>query len=418
MNQSVDTAGAGTSLAPLVLKFGGSSFLELADYTEVARYVSDQAVGRQVVVVVSGMSGTTGRLLESALSIDPNLAPDVQDQLLATAEMVSAGFLRAALNAAGCSAIELYAPQLGITSDGNATRARICSIDPEPVRRAMAEHRVVVVAGGQATGPDGRITMLGRNSSDLTAVALAAALGLDRCEIFSDVPGVFTADPYLVPEARLLPELSYEQCAQMSRSGAKVLHGASVAVGQASGVAIVCRALHGRGTGQQLSATVGSTVGPQASPRACVVGDGKAQLYRLHRPAGSRHEFGTLLAQALATLDGHGFETVAVAFGDQTVLAFPGAQRGVAQAMAGTGLAAEPLSGFGLVSVVEPDGASERHLAPLTELDATVLRLHQHADRSNSADTQADTESVEFLLGGKRRSSYSSLLSGEPVPAC
>jgi len=408
--------GAGTATPPLVLKFGGSSFLELADYREVARYVDARATDRRVVVVVSGMSGTTGRLLESALSIDPDLAPEVQDQLLATAEMVSAGFLRAALDAEGCPAIELYAPQLGISSDGNATRARIRSIDPEPLLRAMARHRVVVVAGGQATGPDGRITMLGRNSSDLTAVALAAALGLDRCEIFSDVPGVFTADPYLVPEARLLPALSYEQCVQMSRSGAKVLHGASVAVGRAAGVAIVCRALQGRGTCQRLTATAGSTVGVQASRWTSVVGDAKAQLFRLPAPADPRHQPEALLAQALAALDAQGFETVTVAFGTETVLAFPGTQRGVAQAMARTGLAATSLSGFGLVSTVEPDGSSERQLAPLPELDATVLRLHRQAGRSSAGTT----EPTENLLRAKRHSSYSSLLAGTPVtvPAC
>src|SRR5260370_25613633 len=147
-----------------VLKFGGSSFIELSDYRRVGGYLISRAESARVLVVVSGMSGTTGRLLEAAQSIDPGLEPEVQDQILATAEMLSASFLRAALARLGCPAIDLWAPQIGIQSTGPATRAEVSDVDPGPVRRALATYPVVVVTGGQAVTDQGRITMLGRNS--------------------------------------------------------------------------------------------------------------------------------------------------------------------------------------------------------------------------------------------------------------
>ncbi|MFE9426694.1 hypothetical protein ACFYNO_27445 [Kitasatospora sp. NPDC006697] len=391
--------GAGRPV--LVVKFGGSSFTGPADYRAVAGYLGRRAATHRVVAVVSGMSGTTGRLLEAALAIDPDLSPEVQDELLATAEMVSAGFLRAALHAEGHSAIDLWAPQLGILSDDNATRAAIRSIDPRPLLDALAEHQVVVVAGGQAVRPDGRITMLGRNSSDLTAVALAGALGAGHCEIYSDVPGVYTADPYQVPEAVLMTHLSYDQCAQMSAGGAKVLHGGSVAAGRAYGVAIVCRALQGPGGEAGRTATEGTVVGTEESGRTVVVGDRKAQLHRFEGVLGQEGSLDTALAELRAAA----FDVVPVEFEAGTVLAFTGTQRGVDEALTRLGVKTEALSGLGLVSVVGPDGAAERRLLPLDRLDDTVRALHAEHHGAGAAEG-------ERFRGAKHRSEQSSLLLG------
>ncbi|MDQ1659906.1 MAG: aspartate kinase [Cryptosporangiaceae bacterium] len=260
-----------------VLKFGGSSFLGLDGYGSVARYLADRvAAGERLVCVVSAMSGTTGRLLEAARALDPDLEPEVQDEILATGEMVSAGFLRAALRAEGISALSLCAPQLGLRSDG----PELTAAGAGPVRSALASHSVVVVAGGQAIDGGGRVRMLGRNRSDLTAVVLAAALQLPGCEIFSDVAGVYTADPYVVPSARLLPGVSYAQCEAMAAAGAKVLHGASVAVAREHAVRISCRAL------VDGEAVTGSVIGLGLGTPA-VTGDRARGLVTVVGPDGS-----------------------------------------------------------------------------------------------------------------------------------
>src|SRR5260370_36593240 len=144
------------------------------------------------------MSGTTGRLLEAAQSIDPGLEPEVQDQILATAEMLSASFLRAALARLGCPAIDLWAPQIGIQATGPATRAEVSDVDPGPVRRALATYPVVVVTAGQAVTDQGRIAMPGRNGANFTASSVAAALRTARREIFSDAPVVHCAAPLVI----------------------------------------------------------------------------------------------------------------------------------------------------------------------------------------------------------------------------
>ncbi|MFF3069408.1 hypothetical protein [Kitasatospora sp. NPDC057936] len=371
-----------------VVKFGGSSFVELADYARVAAHLIElTGDGRTgVIAVVSGMSGSTGRLLEAALAVDPDLKPEVQDQALATAEMLSATLLRAALHAQGSTAIDLWAHQLGIVGDDTATRSRIVTIDPAPVLKALTEHQVVVLAGGQAVRPDGRITMLGRNSSDLTAVAIAGALGVTECEIYSDVPGVYTTDPYTEPAARLMPELSYAQCEAMSDSGAKVLFGGSVVAARRYGVAIACRSL---------SDDRGTVVGPGAGTTA-VVGDRKAQVFRLATGV-DPDQVATLMRET-------GLVAVAVPSAEP-VLAFTGDQRGVAEALAGAGVMAEAVHGTGLMSVVEPDGTARRWLAPLDEVDAQVRREHARLYQQPGSTDPA-------RLAPKARSANSGLLIG------
>lgn len=381
-----------------VLKFGGSSFIDLSDYTTVAAYVTGMvtSVDTRIAVVVSGMSGSTGRLLEAALSIDPGLHPQVQDQVLSTAEMVSASFLRAALSAAGCPTTDLWAPQAGIRSDNAATQARIVSIDPRPLLDAFAEHRVVVVAGGQALDDDNRITMLGRNSSDLTAVALAASLSAGQCHIYGDTPGVFTTDPHVVPSARLMPQLTYRQCRQMSESGAKVLHWGAVRHAQEHGVVIRCLRTAAALAGE---AALGTSVGAGLGETA-VVGDARIRLYRMP-------SVNDVSAAVRALRDANLVAQVVDQQGT-TLLAFPAGQE-PGRSLADLGLDAEPVEGFGMVSVVAPDGSAMRRLVARDDVDSAVRSVHE--DLYGVPGAGDDSRALS-----KPRSHYSGLLLGSSAP--
>jgi aspartate kinase len=387
-----------------VLKFGGSSFVELSDYQRVAGYLAGRiADGCSALVVVSGMSGTTGRLLEAARAIDPALQPEVQDQILATAEVVSASFLRAALAAAGCSATDLWAPQLGITGTGPAANAQIAGIDPAPVTAALASHQVVVVAGGQAVRPDGRIVMLGRNSSDLTAVALAAMLGVPACEVFSDVPGVYTADPHIVPSATLMSRVSYAQCAAMAASGAKVLHTGSVLAARAARLRITCRSLPAGGG--PADAVTGTVVSAEPSHVAAVVGARHVQLARLPDPG--------VTAAAVAAARQASLVPVCVPERDSVVIAVaaavPGAE-GLAGALAAAGITSTAIDGLGLVSVISQAGRAVRELVPLSRLDERVAEVH-----ACTASAAGHWPAVlRHPLPAPRKSPHSGLLTGEP----
>ncbi|ACY18642.1 aspartate kinase [Haliangium ochraceum] len=259
-----------------VCKFGGSTFLENADYRRVAEFLGDRLArdADGLVVVVSAMAGLTERLRGLATELAPAPSAEACDALLPLADALSANLLRIALEGCGVSVTSLSGFQSGVRSDDNFSRARLTEVDPGPLRRALAQTSVVVVPGGQAVDQHHRPTMLGKNSSDLTAVVLAAALGRDECEIFSDVCGVFSADPNLVEHSRLCAELSYEAAMALGTSGAKVLHPKSVAAGRDHGVRIVCRANRG-------DYRVGTVVGAGATPSAVVI-DPRSQVLAFH----------------------------------------------------------------------------------------------------------------------------------------
>lgn len=232
-------------MTPLVLKFGGSAFRTLDGYIRVARYVRARTVAerRPAVVVVSAMSGTTGRLKETLLRVAPEPPQDAAALLLTSGEVVSVALMAAALGQTSATAAPMSAADTGLRGDGPASDARLRAVDPGPVRRALAERGLVVVPGGQAVDTSGRVLLLGRNSSDLSAVALAGALGADTCELFSDVPGVCTADPFLVPDARLIERIGFAGIRRMAVLGAKVVHGTAVTWAERTGVRIRCRPL-------------------------------------------------------------------------------------------------------------------------------------------------------------------------------
>jgi aspartate kinase len=238
--------------APLVVqKFGGSSLADADRIRRVARRIArERAAGADLVVVVSAMGDTTDELLSLAAAITEQPDERELDMLLATGEHQSATLVSMALHALGVKAISLSGPQAGITTDGRYGKARIASIEPARVRRELDEGKVVIVAGFQgraavaATTEDpaeahqADITTLGRGGSDTTAVALAARLQADRCQIFTDVRGIYTADPRLAPAARQLDVIGYEEMLELAHQGAQVMQTRAVELGWVNDVVI------------------------------------------------------------------------------------------------------------------------------------------------------------------------------------
>jgi aspartate kinase len=207
-----------------VQKFGGTSVKSVARIKNVAGIVARTAKDDSCLVVISAMGDTTDYLVKLAGQTSPSPARRELDALLATGEQISIALVAIALNDLGVKAVSMTGAQLGIITESVHNAARIVDIDTERIQRYLDDGFVVVAAGFQGTTRGGDITTLGRGGSDTTAVALAAALGANVCDIFTDVQGVYTADPNLIPTARLLKEISYEEMLEMARVGAQVLH--------------------------------------------------------------------------------------------------------------------------------------------------------------------------------------------------
>jgi aspartate kinase len=228
-------------MAVLVQKFGGSSVADADKIMNVARRVAANAPGNQLVVVVSAMGKTTDGLLSLARQI--STTPDLRemDMLLSTGEQVTIALLSMALQSLGLKAKSFTGPQIGMRTDHAHTQARITQIDADRVRRALDTGEIAVVAGFQGLSDEDEITTLGRGGSDLTAVALAAALKADVCEIYTDVDGVYTADPNIVPDARKLARVAYDEMLELASLGAKVLQTRSVEFAKKYGVTVHVR---------------------------------------------------------------------------------------------------------------------------------------------------------------------------------
>ena len=213
----------------IVQKYGGTSVGSPERIEHVAEKVmAARARGQDVIVVLSAMSGETDRLVGLAHKIDPRPAPRELDVLLATGEQVTIALLSMALEKRGCPARSYTGAQVRILTDSAFNKARIRDIDEQAVRKDLAAGRVVVVAGFQGVDEEGNITTLGRGGSDTTAVALAAALKADECQIYTDVDGVYTTDPRVVPNARRLDRITFEEMLEMASLGSKVLQIRSV----------------------------------------------------------------------------------------------------------------------------------------------------------------------------------------------
>ncbi len=223
----------------IVQKFGGSSVADVEKIKNVARrVVATKLAGHSVVVVVSALGDTTDELVALARQISLTPPEREMDMLLATGEQISVALLAMAIHAMGHEAISFTGYQIGILTDDSHTKARIVDVRPERIMCELERGCIVVVAGFQGVTVNNDITTLGRGGSDTTAVAIAAALGAEKCEIYTDVEGVFTADPRIVPEALLVPEITYEEMLEMAATGAKVLQLRSVEYGRNHGVVI------------------------------------------------------------------------------------------------------------------------------------------------------------------------------------
>ena len=213
----------------IVQKFGGSSVADADRLRNVARIVTDTYhAGNQVVVVVSAQGDTTDDFIAKAAELNDRPSKREMDVLLSAGEQISMSLLAMAIQKMGCPTISLTGGQAGIQTDINYSEARIRKVKPERIRSELDRGRIVIIAGFQGINKQDDITTLGRGGSDTTAVAVAASLGADLCQIYTDVDGVYTADPRIVPEARKLNEITYDEMLELASLGAQVLHNRSV----------------------------------------------------------------------------------------------------------------------------------------------------------------------------------------------
>src|SRR5579862_8202222 len=229
-------------MALIVQKYGGTSVGNPDRIKNVAARVAKyHAKGDKIVVVVSAMSGVTDNLIKLAKDIMPLPDEREMDVLLATGEQTTIALTAIALHSIGLPAVSLTGAQAGIVTDGVHTKAKIQNISPESVHDYLNQGKVVIVAGFQGETSQGQITTLGRGGSDLTAIALAAAVKADLCQIYTDVDGVYIADPRIVPNSRKLPEISYDEMLELASTGAKVMQSRSVEFAKKFGVVFEVR---------------------------------------------------------------------------------------------------------------------------------------------------------------------------------
>ncbi len=248
----------------IVKKFGGSSVANKERIFNVANRVAEEyRKGNQVVVVLSAMGDTTDELLEKAYDINPNAPKREMDMLLACGEQTSVALMAMALSSMAVPAISLNAFQVAMHTTSKYSNARFKRIDSERITNELEAGKVVIVTGFQGINKYDDLTTLGRGGSDTTAVALAAALRADACEIYTDVEGVYTADPRVVPKARKMKEISYDEMLELATLGAKVLHNRSVELAKKYGVQLVVRS--------SLNTAEGTTVKEVASVESMLV---------------------------------------------------------------------------------------------------------------------------------------------------
>jgi aspartate kinase len=225
----------------IVQKYGGSSVADIDRLRRIARLITDVSQEHQVAVVVSAMGKTTDNLLSMAREFSPKPPRREMDMLLSTGERITMALLCMALNEKGIPAVSLTGSQAGIITNDRHNDAQVIEVRPFRVQDEMAQGKVVIIGGFQGVSYKRDITTLGRGGSDTSAVALAAALDAERCEIYSDVDGVYSADPAVVADARHLPEISYPEMQEMSTAGAKVLNAHAVQFAKEKNIALYAR---------------------------------------------------------------------------------------------------------------------------------------------------------------------------------
>ncbi|MBN2069797.1 MAG: aspartate kinase [Opitutales bacterium] len=246
-------------MALIVQKYGGTSVGTIERIKNVAQRVKkDYEAGNQVVVVVSARSGVTNRLIEDAKTLHSNPDTREMDMLLAVGEQETIALLAIALHSIGVSAVSRTGAQAGIITDDVHTKARIMEISGGDIPQQLADGKVVIVAGFQGWNKKGQITTLGRGGSDLSAIALAAALNADLCQIYTDVDGVYTTDPRIVPEARKIEQISYEEMLELASLGSKVMQSRAVEFASKYGVVFEVRSSLNNNPGTIVKAEVPS----------------------------------------------------------------------------------------------------------------------------------------------------------------
>jgi aspartate kinase len=339
----------------IVQKYGGSSVADVSKIERVAQKIVDTyRAGADVVVVVSAMGKTTDQLLSLARQIDESPPRRELDMLLTTGERVSMALLSMAIQKRGCDAISFTGSQSGIITNDRHFDARIIEVRPYRIEDELSRGKVVIVAGYQGMSYRREITTLGRGGSDTTAVALAAALNADRAEIYSDVDGVYSADPRVVAGAQHLPELSYEAMQEMAEAGAKVLNSTAVELARRARIAIHARSTFDAGRETRVAAEA------EGDSIAVV---GRSDLAELVLP-GSAHDLAALTQQA-ATL-GLSVRESAVGAGQvRALVSVAGPDWSACRAALDAsfpGLSVDP--SLGMVSVVTPELASRGSTLP------------------------------------------------------
>lgn len=339
-------------------KFGGSSFKERSDYRGLARRLKAELHaqrGSKFVLVVSAFPGLTEDFRAMAKEVNPSPRFESIDALLPMADCISAVLLRHACDAEEVTATTLFGHQHGIVTDSNFSRARIVHRNPEPLLQALGDYDVVVIPGGPAVDGRGRPTWLGKNSSDLTAVAMAATLKASECSIYSDVEGVYTADPNQLPEARLMNNVSYEMAITMSENGAKVIHHKAVRLAQTSNVKIQCRL-------NRVPYTAGTCIGEHGTD-AAVVSDARSQVFQFQ----ARGE----LDHARTVLEALDLPTFGLTVKGEHYCIVPGGFVDIEPIFHAHGIRGSKTDQK-LLTVVAPDGEMQQHLVASSDLVATA----------------------------------------------
>ena len=378
----------------VVQKFGGSSVADVDKLQKVAtRVVERKAAGDDVVVVVSAMGKTTDQLLALAREVDSAPPRRELDMLLSTGERVSMALLSMAIQKLGHDAISFTGSQSGIITNDRHFDARIIDVRPHRVEDELARGRIVIIAGYQGMSYKREITTLGRGGSDTTALAMAAALGASHAEIYSDVDGVYSADPRKVPDARHLPEIGYDEMQEMAEAGAKVLHAKAVEFARSARIAIHARSTFdpsGRETVVHDVPHPGLTravVGQTGLARVRIAGDAPASLARL-RSLGARMRD--------VRADGSGLEALVV------VPETPSwdACRDQAESVE---------EGLAAVSVVGSDPEAATHLAEVMKLRNVEGSWSAHALRVTAIVDEAEADGLVATL-------HERLVSAIPTP--
>lgn len=288
----------------IVMKFGGTSVADATRLKGAAKRIVEKfEAGHRVVAVLSARGKETDRLLSDAYEISDAPEPREMDMLLSTGERVSCALCAMAISDLGHEAISLTGSQAGIVTDTSHTKARILDVRADRITSALDEGKIVLVAGFQGVSTSKDVTTLGRGGSDTTAVALAAAVGAEECEIYTDVPGVFSADPRIVPEARKLDIVSFEEMLEMSSSGAGVLQLRSVEYARNHGVRIHCRSSFDHSPGTVVVSEQETMENPLVTAVTHSTGEARVTLTGVPDTPGVAGRIATALAEANVNVD-------------------------------------------------------------------------------------------------------------------